>query len=562
MILDLDDERCTDPAIAGAKGAGLARARQAGLPVLPGVVVAASASLAALARGSTALRTRGSGGARTVVAGLPFEAALRDALASAVAGLGERLIVRSSSTLEGDGAWAGAFTSYQAIEISDLDVAVRGCWASAFGLAALAHSEAAGLEPGSAAMAVLVQPSVEPAFGGVARLAGDAVVIDAVLGSPASLVQGHEAGVTLRVAADGTIQGTLGLELLGPSLAWRVAVSLLGARAKVGATACEWAALADGTVLLLQVSTAPLVPGLPALVVPDALRGPDAVQLARLVRRSPGPLGEALVLPWAVGAPLDHGRTGDRDEAVKPADLPPAVALRHAKTAAADLASTVWRAPPGDALRAAARTLRAVRGTGPGPALAVLADLRAPDPVLAGRLDALLARVRIGLVEVGEVADADTAWYVDPGRAAEVLAGRSTPGRTRIGVDRWEPFSTAIVLGTGVATNGVAAAPGFGSGRLRYIGDPGRDLGTRPRDVIVVKQPVPSLGALLWDAAGLIALGGGPAAHLFEAARSVGVPAICGADMTSLLAEPLDVADGRYMVAVDGLTGVVAVTPW
>lgn len=562
MILDLDDPGCSNPSIAGAKAAGLARARQVGLPVLPGVVLTTGASRTAMARGSLALQTRGSGGARTVIACRPLDRRLHDGLASAVAVLGEPLIVRSSSPMEGDGAWSGAFTSYQAIGVADLDVAVRGCWASAFGPAALARMEAAGLGAGAAEMAVLVQPSVEPAFGGVARLAGGVVIIHAVRGSPAPIVQGHEAGVTIRVASDGLADGAGGVGLLGATAARDVANVLLEAHAKLGATACEWAILANGSVLLLQTSTAAQPPERAPLLVPDALRGAAAAGLARLVRRSPGPLGEALVLPWAVALHADEPGAHDEADPRGAGDLDPLAALRAARAAAADLAGAAWGLPPDVALRSAAHALREARGPDPGPALAGLAVLRAPDGHAVDRQHALLARARAGLVDAGEVPDADTAWYVEPSRAESVLAGLVRPGRSRIGVDRWEPFTSAVVLATGSATTGMPAAPGVGSGRLRYIADPGGDTGTRPRQVIVVQRPIPSLGALLWDAAGLIALGGGPAAHLFEAARSVGVPAICGADLAPILGEPLELADGRYVVAMDGESGVVSIMPW
>lgn len=562
MILDLDDARCSDPAIAGAKGAGLARARRVGLPVLPGVVLTTRASRAAMTSGAAALRTRGSGGARTVVAGLPLDPRLHDGLASAVASLGEPLIVRSSSTLEGDGAWSGAFTSYQGIAVADLDVAVRGCWASAFAPAALARMEAAGMQAGTAAMAVLVQRSVEPSFGGVARLGDDGVIIHAVRGSPAPIVQGHEAGVTVRVASDGSVHGVAGLDLLGSSAARDVASLLLEAHTRVGATASEWAILADASVLLLQTSTAPRAAERAASVVPDALFGPDAARLARLVRRSPGPLGEALVLPWAIGIDADERSDRGGNDEPRPDDIGPLAALREARATAADLAGAAWGLSPDVALRTAARALREVRGPDPGPALAELAALRPADRQAADRQLALLAHVRAGLVDAGEVPDAETAWYAEPSRAEAVLAGLAPPGRSRIGVDRWEPFTSAVVLATGTTTTGMSAAPGFGSGRLRYVADPGCDSGIAARQVIVVQRPIPSLGALLWDAAGLIALGGGPAAHLFEAARSVGVPAICGADLSAIVGGRLDLADGRYMVALDGATGVVAVTPW
>ncbi|HEX5695836.1 MAG TPA: PEP-utilizing enzyme, partial [Acidimicrobiia bacterium] len=68
------------------------------------------------------------------------------------------------------------------------------------------------------------------------------------------------------------------------------------------------------------------------------------------------------------------------------------------------------------------------------------------------------------------------------------------------------------------------------------------------RGIITSPQPIPNLAPLLWDAAGLVTATGSPAAHLFESARALGVPAVCGLE--------LDEAD--QIVAVDGHAGVVA----
>lgn len=553
MILDLDDARSTDPAIAGAKGAGLARARQVGLPVLPGLLVPAAHSQGAMAMASATLVTRGSGGARAVVSSWPLPGELTDRLAKAATALGEPLIVRSSSVLEGDGAWSGAFTSYQHIGVLELGTAIRGCWASAFSPSTLARTEAVGLEPGGSPMAVVVQPSIEPVFGGTARLVGTTVVITAVKGSPALLVQGWASGVVARVDSNGSMSGETAIALLGQPLARAIADTLSRANERVGATACEWASTADGAVLLLQLSTTPVTVPV-SFAVNSALRGPVAQRLAQLARRSPGPLGETLILAWAVGE-----RTDALDDRVEPASVSPGEALRQANVLADQLVQAVWRCPASTARRRAQRVLQRTRGTEPARALATLDGLGTPDPELARHVRALVARVRLGLVEAGEVGHAETAWYVGPDRAAGVLAGTVAPRRTRIGVDRWEPFNAATVLGSGQTVEGTGASPGLGHGRLCFLAG---DRPFQPRDVVVVTHPVPSLGAMLWDAAGLVSLGGGPAAHLFESARSFGVPAVCGAPLDEILDGGLAAATGRYAVALDGDAGVVAIDPW
>ena len=80
--------------------------------------------------------------------------------------------------------------------------------------------------------------------------------------------------------------------------------------------------------------------------------------------------------------------------------------------------------------------------------------------------------------------------------------------------------------------------------------------------MIVVQYPLPNFAPLLWDAAGLVALGGAPSAHLMEVARSLTVPAVVGCPVDDLL----DVrATGRgperalHLGTVDGDEGRVAV---
>lgn len=556
MILDLDDERAADRGVAGGKGAGLARARRAGLPVLPGVVVAASCSHDAMAAGAAALASRGSGGARSVITAAPLSAGLIADLEQAVRRLGTSLIVRSSSELEGDGAWSGAFTSYQGVGPSDLATAIRGCWASAFTVATLARTEAAGLRPGGTPMAVIVQPAVGPCFGGTAHIEGRAVVVVGVEGSPAPLVHGLAAGAVTRVLEDGSIVGEAGLALLGESVARRVAATLRTARRRLGVTSCEWGSTMDGAVVLFQVSTAVHAEPV-ARDVPDALLDPRAAMVAAMVRRAPGPLGEAFVLPWAMGEREARGA-----DPVAPADLAPDAALREVPGILDALMRQVWHRPSDDALSRASTMLRRLRSDDPGPALVELDTLGEPDTGLAGRLRSALARVRHGLAEAGEVADPATGWYIEPVRAAQVLAGVVTAGQRRVGVDRWEPFLATVELAAGRPIDGVAASPGIGLGRLCYVGDGTRTVRFRPRDVVVASHPVPSLGALLWDAAALVTVGGGPAAHLFEAARSIGIPAVAGVPLGSDIGGRLDTAHGRYAVAVDGDAGVVTITPW
>ena len=552
MILDLDDARARDPSVAGAKGAGLARARQAGLPVLPGFVVTTDAGCRALAHGAAVLPRRGSGGARSAVLGAPLADGLERGLDAALTTIDAPLVVRSSSTLEGDGRWAGALTSYLKVDRSEVAAAVRGCWASAFSVAALARTAADGRSPADTSMAVVIQPWVDLRAGGSARLDGDEIIVIGVLGSPGPLLQGWEPGAVARVRADGSLRGDRAREMLGASTISLVASTIRSASERVGYEACEWGQRQNGGVLLLQVSETPATTP-SAREVPEAFALPGAAVLARVLRRAPGPLGEHLILPWAIGEPPEGA-----SRPIAPAGVEPRRALAQAQTLAEELTRAVWRGtglhPPD--------VLRRVLGTDPASALAVMQGLATPDPEAAAAVRTLVDGVRVGLVEAGEVAHVETAWYVDPSRAAEVLAGAGAVGLGRVGVDRWEPFAAMVALRTGRPAFGTGAAPNLGYGRLCFVADPGDAADFRPRDVIVTTYPVPGFGALLWDAAGIVTMGGSPAAHLFESARALGIPAVCGVHPEELAGEPLATATGRYAVAVDGDSGAVVTVDW
>jgi hypothetical protein len=332
VILDLDDDRALDPGRAGAKAAWLARGRRAGLPVLPGRVVPASASRPAMELAVEVMAQRGSGGARLRISQEPLDTELERELLVAVDGLGDLLVVRSSSLLEAGGEWSGAFTSYLDIRPEETPVAVRGCWASAFTVHTLERYEAAGIEPGSAPMAVLIQPFLDAQFGGVARYADDEITVIGVAGSPAPLVQGWDPGAHARVSGD-VVRGDPAVALMGENLILAVAAALRKAHETIGATSCEWAAV-DGEVTLLQLMQIPDRLR-PVVELPAALASASAAALARLVRRYPGPLGEALVLPWAVAEPERFLAPAE------PADVDPLDALIEATELARGLVAEI-----------------------------------------------------------------------------------------------------------------------------------------------------------------------------------------------------------------------------
>jgi len=274
-----------DSRLAGDKAARLARAAAAGLAVLPGWVVPVAEGGPALSAGVAAVRDGRPAAARRAVLGQRLDDDLAAELRNAVTRLGGRVIVRSSSPLEGDPRWSGAFSSVAEVGPGDVATAVRSCWASAFAVDPLGRLAACGLPPEALELGVLLQPEIRAAAGGVARVmpAADAagagvrveaeVTVEGVPGHPGALLAGWAEGASavVRLPAaplgrapvpGGPVRpgelcgagrpGENGLAgLVGPAavaaaadLAWR-------AWRLLGDDVIEWAA-ADGRVWLLQ----------------------------------------------------------------------------------------------------------------------------------------------------------------------------------------------------------------------------------------------------------------------------------------------------------------------
>lgn len=545
-LLSLGDVRALDPAAAGDKAAALARAGSAGLPVLPGWVLPVEHGVAALRAGLRALERSGPPAARLAIADRPLEGPVRRDLEGLARRLGGGAIVRSSVAGEADPRWAGAYASYHDVAPGDLAAAVRGCWASAFGRDALARCEAIGLEPARLRMAVLIQPWVSFDGGGIASVDGQGRVrVAAATRDPSALVAGRTAGTVAELDRHGTPDGDRELGGLGSSVLIAVASLVLESERVTGDPAIEWGSV-DGRVVLLQVKK---------LAAPRAGSDPDrarsrrplpaaAERLAELAVRCPGPLGDRLVLPWAMAL------------ARIPATAPVPVAdVRAAFAAAAELAGVLtaraWDMPRPTAEREAADTLRSVLGLDPGPGLSRLRELRPVDPADAARLLALIHGIGKELTERGVLASVEQVWRLTVEELASAVepGGRLPPDRR--GPGRWDPFVFEVARTRGHAYEGAAVAPGVGAGRLRLLDGPEAVRRPGAREVLAVGDPVPQVAALLWSSAGLVTRGGAIGAHLFEVARSLGVPAVAGVDLRGRTAGSL--------VAVDGDAGVVSV---
>jgi phosphoenolpyruvate synthase/pyruvate phosphate dikinase len=265
--------------LVGAKAARLARAAGAGLPVLPGWAVPVAEGGPALGAGMAAVRQGRPAAARRAVLGHRLDDALAAELRAAVARLGGRVIVRSSSPLESDPRWSGAFSSVAEVGSGDVVQAVRSCWASAFAVDPLGRLEACGLPPEALELGVLIQPEIRPVAGGVARVtpvanaAGADVTVGGVRGHPGALLSGWAEGasacvrlpaaatapaalaVPAALAAAGPVPGLPGEDglagLIGPEMVAAVAALAGHAWLLLGDDVIEWAA-SDGEIWLLQ----------------------------------------------------------------------------------------------------------------------------------------------------------------------------------------------------------------------------------------------------------------------------------------------------------------------
>jgi pyruvate,water dikinase len=235
LVVDLTEAAAADVALTGGKAAALARGAAKGLRVLTGVVL------------TTAF-------CEAVDAGADVDGheAVRDAFARA-GGDDRSLVARSSSVVEdtSQSSMAGQFESVIGIEGLDaFTAAVR---------AVLDSRERAGAADHP--IAVLVQPLIEPAYGGVMfgvdPVSGrsDWRVVSAVAGGPEPLVSGETEGSRYVMDEQGAVEdSSLGD---GPTLARHhlralVALSAEVARAFSGPQDVEWAIDTDDTVWLLQ----------------------------------------------------------------------------------------------------------------------------------------------------------------------------------------------------------------------------------------------------------------------------------------------------------------------
>jgi hypothetical protein len=308
----------------------------------------------------------------------------------------------------------------------------------------------------------------------------------------------------------------------------------------LGANTMEWAEV-DGDLFVLQLGRPPR-PEVSTTSF-DLPESGDLLSLVRLLRRYPGAIGAAFVLPWALAL---------RDPTLLDDVLPqsmahPEQALASARAIATELMLEVW----GYDAAAAEAALAKLAGD-PAAVLPLIQNLAPPNLHRAQEVVALVRGAGKALTGARVLRHPDDVWHLDStaiGRSVGVVA-----------MDRWEPLQHFVVGARGLRVLATPGSPGRGFGRLLFVSRPNQVDCWPSRAVIVVSEPLPQFAPLLWGSAGLIALNGGPAAHLFEVARSLGVPAVAGCQLDRHLGNGFD--QGPLAVALDGGEGWVATMDW
>jgi pyruvate,water dikinase len=211
LIIRLDAPEAREAERLGPKAANLARLAAAGLPTPGGFCVTAHAyarQMAELGFGDIAQRMAAAElpQARRLSVEVRLALYQRDVAPpilepllaawheqTAHAGLG---VVRSSALVEDRAGanFAGQFESFLGIDNDgDFLTAVRACWAALWTTQARRYMAAHGIEPGSTAMAVLIQPLItaRASGGGLSRTAEDQMLLSATWGLGSTIAQGE-----------------------------------------------------------------------------------------------------------------------------------------------------------------------------------------------------------------------------------------------------------------------------------------------------------------------------------------------------------------------------------
>ena len=213
LILPLS--RCTELDLVGGKALGLARLITAGFPVPPGICLTTDAYKQSLS--AVGFSQQEEWRSACALSGTAREALLADCQARIrqldVSGLAARWrtsiealalptntrwAVRSSATNEdaGRASFAGLYRTHLGVPFSEIDAAIKDIWASLWQNRVVEYTVQQGGSQTVPAMAVLIQPMLDPQASGVAYsihpVTGRSfqVAVNAVLGLASPLVEG------------------------------------------------------------------------------------------------------------------------------------------------------------------------------------------------------------------------------------------------------------------------------------------------------------------------------------------------------------------------------------
>jgi pyruvate, water dikinase len=229
-IVWLGDPNCSDPTVAGGKGASLSRMVAAGLPIPGGFVVTAEAFRRVVRNNSSTENlfallesvdvenatelAQTSRQVREAIRACTLPVDLDQALTEAYGQLGGSVAVRSSAIAEDSQAasYAGQQESYLGVVGPEaLIVRVKDCWASFFSEHAIFYRKQKG-SLDDAGVAVVVQRLIEPEKAGVMftvdpiQRRRDRMVIEAVWGFGEALVSGQVTPDNYQIArSDGRV---------------------------------------------------------------------------------------------------------------------------------------------------------------------------------------------------------------------------------------------------------------------------------------------------------------------------------------------------------------------
>jgi hypothetical protein len=526
LAISLDDPAALKPGFVGAKAEKLAVALQAGLPVLPGVVLPVTTGRAVLERAERIASAQSLAAARLFIMNEEAPPCLTNIIPTEF-GLCN-LVVRSSSPLEALGSWSGAFASYIDVTVDDLPTAILGCWASVFSRDAAERYENLSTSAVATGMAVLIQPAIDPCPGGTSRANGDgSVSITLADGSLPAMLQGWAPGLPAVIGSDDEVTGRAAAQV-GHDLLREVArYTRLCVKHEAG-NFLEWAA-PNGDVLILQckrsVAGTDLVTDTQDDFDPNFV-GPLAVDVCRAVVRFGGSTGDSLVLPWILAPTL-----GSRHS--MKAHLGSPLAIEAIQNQSKSLVAQAWR-DERDTAEAAIVRLR--DGLDPY----VLNRIAMLNPVTASegiRVVEAIESLGQELVRMGVLCDVADVWRLEPEefRAdigsywSDASVNPAPPKR-----NAWEAFLRTVVRSNGEIRHGTSAAAGEAAAPLLAINEPHRLSRSRQQRILYVPTPLPGYAPMLWGAAGLVAAGGNPSAHLVEVASSLGVPAVVGCNLGNM----------------------------